>query len=212
MSIKDSRLLKVVAAGAAGVMILGLAAVVTSAQRGLRDGPPMVGQGGPGGAMGRGMMGGPGMRGGRGRPGGPLGMLGPGMRALELTDEQRQQIREAIQSHQPEFEAIGKEMGAARRALQEAITADEIDLVAIGNRVDAVAAVEKKAAILRATAHAEVVALLTPEQQQKAKELKAQAEKRMKERTEQMRERRDQMRQRRQQIQDTTPIGDPGLV
>lgn len=210
MSIKDNRLLKVVAAGAAAVMILGLAAAVTSAQRGPGGRQEWQDPGGPGGGFGRGMMGGPGMggpgmRGGRGGPGGPLGLLGPEMRALELTDAQRELIRGVLASHQDASDAIGQEMAEARRGLHLTITADAENPDAIAAAVQAVSAVELKAALLQAQVHREVFAQLTPEQQQKAKELKADAEKRMKERTERMRE-------RRKQVQDAMTIGDPGLV
>jgi Spy/CpxP family protein refolding chaperone len=130
------------------------------------------------------------MRGGRGGPGGPLGILGPEMRALELTDAQREQIRGVLAPHQEAFQAIGREMAEARRGLHQAITADAENPDVIGAAVQLVSAVELKAALLRAQVHREVWAQLTPEQQEKAKALKADAEKRMKERTERMRERR----------------------
>jgi Spy/CpxP family protein refolding chaperone len=60
-----------------------------------------------------------------------------------------------------------------------------------------VAAVDADAAVLRAKVHSEVWALLTPEQQQKARELKAQRV----ERRAQMRERLEQRRNQRQQRQ-----------
>ncbi|MEW5983894.1 MAG: Spy/CpxP family protein refolding chaperone [Acidobacteriota bacterium] len=211
MSIKDNRLLKVVAAGAAAMMILGLAAAVTSAQRGSGDPARLQGPGGPGGpggpmgGRGRGMLGGPGMRGGRGGPGGPLGVFGGGMRALELTDAQREQVRTVMESHQADLDALGARMAEARKALHDAITADVPNEALIREAAAGVAAVEADGAVLRSRIHAEVFSLLTAEQQQKAKELKAEHEKRMKERT-------DRMRERRKQIQDTMRIGDPGLV
>jgi Spy/CpxP family protein refolding chaperone len=127
------------------------------------------------------------------------------MRALELTDAQREQIRGVLTPHQEALQAIGREMAEARRGLHEAITADVENAGAISAAVQALSAVELKAALLQAQVHREVWAQLTPEQQQKAKELKADAEKRMKERAERMRE-------RRKQVQDATTIGDPGLV
>lgn len=205
MSIKDSRLLKVVAAGAAVVMILGLAAAVTSAQRGPGRGGQAIGPGGPGGGMGQGMMGGPGMRGGRGGPGGQMGIPGPGLRGLDLSDAQREQVRGVMESHKAEFEAVGKALAERRKALHDAITADVIDEALIRQSVAAAAAVQADEAVLQAKVHAEIFGLLTAEQQQKARTLKAEAEKRMKERA-------DRMRERRQQKQDASNVGDPGLV
>ena len=64
-------------------------------------------------------------------------------------------------------------MQAAREALHAVVTADTFDEAAIRLKSADVAAVEADGAVLRAKVHAEVWALLTPEQQQKAKTLQA---------------------------------------
>lgn len=220
MNTRDNRLVKAVAAGAAAVMVLGLASVGTQAERPQGDRQQVQGPAGPGGGPGRGMMGrpgmggpgmrGPGMRGPgmRGGPGGPLGILGPAARALELTDAQHEQIRGVMESHKAAFESLGPKLAEARQALHDAITADVVDEAAIRAQAAVVAAVEADEAVLRATVHAEVVKVLTAEQQEKPKTLKAEGEKRMQERSDRVRQRREQIRQ----YQDTMPIGDPGLV
>jgi len=174
-----------------GVAVLtGTIGIVVSAQmngQGQGMGPGMgqgMGPGGPG-MMGRGQgmgPGGPGGMGGmRGGPGGgPLGFLGPGARELNLTDAQREQIRTAAQGHQEEMKAIGEKQRTARKALDDAITADQFDEVAIRDRAKELAAVEADAAVLRAKVHQAAWAVLTSDQQQKAKELKGQMEQRMK--------------------------------
>ena len=86
-------------------------------------------------------------------------------------------------------------MQTARTALQNAVTADSFDEGAVRQTSVDMAAVEADAAVLRAKVHSEVWALLTPEQQQKARELKAQRL----ERRAQMRERFEQRRNQRQQ-------------
>jgi Spy/CpxP family protein refolding chaperone len=135
-----------------------------------------MGPGGPG-MMGRGG----GMRGGPGGPGGgPLGFLGPGARELNLTDAQREQIRTAVQAHQEELQATGAKMATARKALDDAITAEQFDENAIRARANEVAAIEADAAVLRARVHQAAWSVLTPEQKQKAAELKGQMEQRMK--------------------------------
>jgi len=130
--------------------------------------------------MGRGM----GMRGGPGGPGGPgggpLGFLGPGARELNLTDAQREQIRTAVQAHQDEMKAIQERVAAARRALDSAVTGDAFDENAIRAAAGELAAAEADGAVLRARVHQAAFAVLTPEQKQKAKELKLQMEQRMK--------------------------------
>lgn len=136
-----------------------------------RQGPGPMGPGG----MGRG----PGMRGGPGGPGGfggmmggPLGMLGPELRAVGLTSEQRTQVQAIVQSHREAQAAIGERLRAANAALREAVTAETFDEGNIRAKAAEVAAAEADAAVLRAKVRAEVFALLTPEQIQKAKELR----------------------------------------
>ena len=78
---------------AAGVIAVAAAAAV----------PVIRAQGGP---MGPGRMG-PGGPMGRGGPMGLLGQLGRGLRALDLSDAQRDQVRAILQSHKDEFAPIG---------------------------------------------------------------------------------------------------------
>jgi protein CpxP len=143
------------------------------------DGPG--GPGGPGGFFGR----------GPGGPGGPLAML----RGLDLTEEQRAQVRQIVDGHADELKAIDERMREARKAENDAVTAQAFDESAIRARSAELSAVMADAAVLHAKVHGEVFAVLTPEQQAKAAELKAQFQSRM----EQFRERaRDRMKERRQ--------------
>jgi Spy/CpxP family protein refolding chaperone len=153
--------------------------------RGMRSGPGMMGW--------RGQMGGPGMMGGPG--GGPFGMLGRGMRELGVTDEQREQIRIKMESYKPRFEDIADRMTVARKALEDAITAEPVNDGAIRAAAAAVADVEADAAVLRATVHQDVFSVLTPEQRQKAKDLRGQMEQRMKDGRQRMKEGRQQIKQ-----------------
>ena len=177
MNLSDNRTLKA-AAVLVGVAVLSATiGVAVSAKIGPRGQDPVQGPG-PGGQgmMGRGM----GMRGGPGGPGGgPLGFLGPGAAELNLTDAQREKIRTIVQSHQDEMKAVGDRMATARKALDDAITADTFDEAAIRAKASEIAAVEGDAAVLRARVHLEAWPVLTPEQQQKAKELKSQTQQRM---------------------------------
>jgi Spy/CpxP family protein refolding chaperone len=151
----------------AGVTIIGLAA---------QQGPPpdrpggLVGPGGqgPGDLMALGGF-------GRGLRAATFNMMLRGLRALDLTEAQRDQVKNALQSHKDEFKTIAREMIAARGALGDAATADTIDEDAIRAASGRVAEVELSAALLRARVHAEVFALLTPEQQQKAKAMREKA-------------------------------------
>jgi periplasmic protein CpxP/Spy len=147
-------------------------------------------------ARGQGPDGSRGMMGRRG-PGGHDGPIALPLRDLALTDTQREQVRTAVAAHKAEFDAVRDRMRTARTALQDAVTADAFDEAGVRQKSVDVAAVEADAAVLRAKVHSEVWALLTPEQQQKARELRAQRA----ERRAQMRERFEQRRNQRQQRQ-----------
>jgi Spy/CpxP family protein refolding chaperone len=168
---------------AAGVLaVSGVALTPIFAQDGPAQGGSALRRMGPGGP-GHGF--GPG-------PGGPFGMLGEfgrGLRQLDLSEAQREQLRGVMDSHRAEFQALGDRMRTAHEALDAVVTADSVDESAIRARSADVAAVQADAAVLRGKVHQEIFSLLTAEQQAKAKELKAQAQARMKERASRLRER-----------------------
>lgn len=116
--------------------------------------------------------GGPGVhgpgRGGRGGPGADVGLRG-----VDLTDAQRDQVRAIHESHRSEFDAARTKLRDAHRAFAEATGAATIDEAAIRARSAEVAAAMADEAILRAKVRAEVFAILTPEQQQKANEVRS---------------------------------------
>jgi protein CpxP len=152
------------------------------------------GQGRRGGFGGPPPMGGPGpMGGGRG---GPLGEL----RALDLTDAQRQQVKEVMDQHRNATQPLHDKAMTVRQALREAIEADTIDDNTIRQRSAAVAAVDADLAVAEAHLHQSVMAVLTAEQQQKLRELRAQAQERMKARQQnrqsQMHDLRERVRER----------------
>ena len=124
-------------------------------------------QRGPGPGFGGPPPGGPGMRG----PGGPMG-FGPGFRELDLTDEQRAQMRSIAESHRDEFKAAGDKSRAAHEAMRTLLEADTIDEAAIRAKSVEVAAAEADVMILNAKVRRESMQVLTPEQQAKLKELR----------------------------------------
>jgi Spy/CpxP family protein refolding chaperone len=128
-------------------------------------------------------------RGGRGfgmggRAGFPLGQL-------ELTDAQRQQVRDVMQRHRDEIRAAADKLRDAQRAQRDAVSAMPVNEGLIRSTSQALADAQTELALTQARARSEVWTLLTPEQQAKAKELRTERENRMK-------ERRDRMQQRRQ--------------
>ena len=181
--------LGVVSLGAAAIAV-ALAGVAyaagqnTSTAQAQGTGPGAPGRfGGPGGPDG------PFGRGGRGGPGGPMGILGPMMiERLDLTTDQRDRVKQILDSHREEQQAIAEREMAARGALEAAITADTFDESVIRARAADVGAVEADETVVRARVYAEVFQILTSDQQTKLKGMQAN-----------MRQRQDQMRANRPQ-------------
>jgi Spy/CpxP family protein refolding chaperone len=93
-----------------------------------------------------------------------------------------------------ELRAVGERLAAARRAQQEAVTAATLDEGTVRAKTAELAEVMADAAVLHARLHSEVYAVLTPEQQAKAAELKAQRDARRTQMRERMRQRMEQRR------------------
>ena len=142
--------------GSAALSVAGQQQNQAPASQGRRGGPD--GFGGPG----RG-------RGGPGGPGGPL--AGLPLRELNLTDAQREQVKQIVDSRQQESRAIGERAMAAREALHAATTSPSFDEGLIRAKAADVAAIEADMAVSRARIFADVFQILTPEQQAKVKEL-----------------------------------------
>jgi len=112
-------------------------------------------------------------RGGRlGGPGGP-GDLGLPLGQLNLSDGQRQQIRELTQRRRQEGEQVQTRLRAAMDARRAAIEASPVNEGAIRSTTADLVAAETEAAILQAHLRADVLALLTPEQQDQIKKFQA---------------------------------------
>jgi protein CpxP len=114
--------------------------------------------------------------------------MGGEFRGLDLTDDQRAQLRKIREARQAEFKAAGEKLGAARQGMRELIQAEPINEAAIRAKSAEVAAAEAEVAILNAKVRAESLQILTAEQQAKLKELGTQ-------RRGQMKQRRGQRRQ-----------------
>lgn len=141
---------------------------------------------------------GPGMMGPRrgpmgGRMGGPFG-FGPGFRALDLTDDQKAQLKQIAESHREEFKAAGDKSRAAHNGMRALIEADQIDENAIRAKSQEIAAAEAEVMILNARVRQQSLQVLTAEQQTKLKELRSH------------RQNRDGQRQRKPQAQQQNQL------
>ena len=156
----------VFAAGAAALLLAGPAFAKATAGKGLE-----VSQDQQQHRQERRGPGGPGMSGPRGMRGPGFG--GPEFRGLDLSDDQRAQLRKIREARQPEFKAAGEKLHAAREGMRALIESDSINESAIRAKSQEVAAAEAEVAILNAKVRAESMQVLTSEQQAKLKERRA---------------------------------------
>lgn len=127
----------------------------------------------PAGGPGRG---GPGGRGARfGGPGGP-GELGLPLGQLNLSDAQRQQIRDLAQKRAQDGDAVQARLRAALEARRQAMEAVPVNEGAIRSTTADLVAAETDVAIQQAHLRADVLALLTPDQLDQLKKLQADRE------------------------------------
>lgn len=159
---------------AAGLAVVTLATaapmLIAQDQQPRRQGPGLGGPppgGGPGG---------PGMR-----RGGPLG-FGPGFRELDLTDDQKTQLKSIADSHRDEMRATGEKLRAAHDGMRALIEGDSIDESAIRAKSVEIAAADADMMILSAKVRQESLQVLTSDQQAKLKELRAARQGQMKQR------------------------------
>jgi len=175
-----TRRIRIAVGAALGLALLaGTGAAVVAA----REQGPM----GPGGFAGRRGPGGP------AGPGGPGGIV-PGLRALDLTDAQRTQVRATMDAHKATFDGQREKLATAHKALRTAVTAATFDEATVRQKAADLAAIEADGAVLRAKVYSEVWALLTPEQQARATALDAERARRASQRRERVEQRRGQKR------------------
>lgn len=121
---------------------------------------------------------------GLGHGAGMIGLFRQGLRQLDLSDAQREQVRNVFTQHESDFRSAAQKVFTARTALIDAASDGTTDESAIRERSAALAAAQADLAILGARVHGEVFQILTPEQQQKAEALGGQMRERMKNRLE----------------------------
>lgn len=137
--------------------------------------------------------GGPGMHAGRGaRGGGPLGDLG--LRGLELSDAQRDQVKAIMDARRGEMTDAAQKLRDAHQALAAAAEGTTVDEAAIRARSAALANALAEQAIVRARVRADVHGVLTAEQLQ---QLRERAESRLKRQQERLQQRQQRLQQRK---------------
>ena len=133
--------------------------------------------------------GGFGGRGGRGfGPGGP----GLALNELNLTDAQREQVREIRDRYQEQIQTLSRRLGDLTAKQRQAIETVPVNETLITSATQDMTQAQVEVAIQEARINADIWSVLTPEQQAKATKLRA-------ERKAQMEQRRQENQQRRGQ-------------
>jgi protein CpxP len=103
------------------------------------------------------------------RHGGPLGRIAS--RRLGLTDAQRQQLKGIAQAHRDEMTSVRQRLLAARTALGNVTAATPLDESLVKQRSADLSTAQADRTALRARVRAEMLEVLTPDQQAQLKAL-----------------------------------------
>lgn len=108
------------------------------------------------------------------------------LKQLNLTDAQRQQVREILQSSQLDFRAVMRNYLAARKELKDAIRANPDDEDTIRARSAQVGSAMTEVTVKRAQLRSQITKVLTPGQQQQWNQFEQKQEDRLQERINQL--------------------------
>jgi Spy/CpxP family protein refolding chaperone len=128
-------------------------------------------------------------RGGRG----PFGPGGLELNQLNLSDTQRQQVREIRQRYREQTQQVAQRLNAVAEKQRQAIETLPVNETLITSATQDMTAAQVEMAIQEARLNSEIWSVLTPEQQAQATKLRA--------------ERKAQMEQRRQEFQQQRQKG-----
>jgi periplasmic protein CpxP/Spy len=103
----------------------------------------------------------------------PLMAMRRGLAQLGLSDAQKAEIKGIVQGQKPEWQALAQRLQQARRSVGDAIANDAPEATVRAESAK-LAAVQADLAVMREKVHQQVFAVLTPDQQAKAKTLRAQ--------------------------------------
>jgi protein CpxP len=112
----------------------------------------------------------------RGGPGARMGGPGMALRALNLTDAQKAQIRDIREQERDTTRQLVERLQTARNAQRDAVQAVPVDEGLIRTTSQALAAVQADVAVQQAQVHNRTWAVLTPAQQEQVKTLRAERE------------------------------------
>ena len=112
------------------------------------------------------------------------------MRALDLTEAQREQVRQLTEQHRQQTRALVERAHASGDAQRQAMEAPAFNEQQVRAAAQALAEVQTDLAVQQARLRSDIYALLTSEQQQRLQQMQAEREARQTERRERMQQRR----------------------
>lgn len=115
-----------------------------------------------------------------------------GLRGLDLTDTQKEEVRSILEASREDNADTRQALREARKALHEAVQATPFDEAGVRVAAATLADLEADQAVERARTFNAVYDVLTPEQRTELAELRAEADERRQERRERFRERRQE--------------------
>jgi len=118
------------------------------------------------------------------------------LRGLDLSDAQREQVRQLTEQNRQQMQSLIGRMRAAQDARRTAVEAVPFNESQVRDAMKDLAEVEADLAVAEARLQADVYGLLTADQQQRLQKLRAEREARAKERAQQQQQRQQQRQQR----------------
>ena len=115
-------------------------------------------------------------------PGQRRAQAGLALRGLDLTEAQREQVRQLTEQNREQTRTLLDRLQTAQEARRKAVEAIPFSEPQIRAAAQALAEVEAELAVQRARLQADVYALLTPEQQTRLQTMRAERDARMKQR------------------------------
>jgi len=115
-------------------------------------------------------------------PGSRQRQVGLALRGLELTEAQREQVRQLTVQYREQTRTLLERLQTAQEARRKAVEAIPFSEPQIRTAAQALAEVETELAVQQARLQADVYALLTPEQQSRLQTMRAERDARMKQR------------------------------
>jgi periplasmic protein CpxP/Spy len=112
-------------------------------------------------------------------PGGPGGLP---LQSLNLTETQRDQIKQLTQQYRQQNQSVGEQLRTAMDAQRTAVETMPVDEGLIRSTTQALVEAQTDMAIQQARLQSEIFALLTPDQQAQARKLQADRNQRVQER------------------------------